>query len=573
MSVSDGYSSTLEVLPVACLILDAEDKILSFNSAATKLLGFNRDKHSGKVFTRFIVNTDAMLFKMSCLKLHETHTNQSCELRLMHNSGEINFCRLDLAVADVFANAYKMASAEPGDKAAPESAHKAVDETRIIMVLTDITFQKKIESTQAFLLSNSWAKKNQNFFETLAEYLSNTLHMEYVCIDKLHSNQEAETVAVYYDGHFEDNIRYTLNDTPCGKVAGSQVCSFPTSVRMLFPKDAFLQQMKAESYVGITLWGTNGKPIGLIAVISRRPINDSRITEIILRQVSIRAAAELEYLDSEAKLKSLIHELEHSRDSLEVKVQDRTRELTLSNKHLRQEIATRKKSESTLVESQNQLRALTRRMDALAEDERKRISHEIHDEIGHLLTALRFDIDSLLESPGATIESLNEEFASINKIIESLIHAIREIATNLRPDILDHLGLIPALQWQVQQFSKRTKICCVSNIDEIEYPFNSMEKTMIFRILQEILTNISRHSKATHVTVNVAQLSETFVMKVTDNGTGFTVDGKYNTNSLGLVGMRERAMSINSFVSIDSAPGKGTSVTFSLKTAVIHEKQ
>ena len=109
-----------------------------------------------------------------------------------------------------------------------------------LLTSADITFQKQIEDIQSFLLGFGWSESNKNFFEALAEYLARVLCVDYVCIDRLiEGGLEAQTVAIYFDGHFEDNDRYTLDDTPCGKVVGQKVCCFPTSVRHLFPLDKY----------------------------------------------------------------------------------------------------------------------------------------------------------------------------------------------------------------------------------------------------------------------------------------------------------------------------------------------
>jgi hypothetical protein len=115
-----------------------------------------------------------------------------------------------------------------------------------------------------------WSTLGEDFFRALARYLAETLAMDYVYIDRLEGGGlAAKTVAVYFDGKFEDNFYYALKDTPCSDVVGKTICSFPKDVRHLFPLDAVLQEMTAESYVGTTLWGSRGQPIGLIAVIGR----------------------------------------------------------------------------------------------------------------------------------------------------------------------------------------------------------------------------------------------------------------------------------------------------------------
>ena len=159
----------------------------------------------------------------------------------------------------------------------------------------DITDRKLTEETLLFLLQRFSSYPEKNFFESLARYLAETLNVDYVCIDRLHGDcLVARTLAVYHDGKFEDNVEYSLKDTPCGDVVSRQICVFPKDVRSLFPKDAALQDLQAESYVGTTLWSFDMKPIGLIAVIGRRPLANPALTESILKLVSIRAAAELE---------------------------------------------------------------------------------------------------------------------------------------------------------------------------------------------------------------------------------------------------------------------------------------
>lgn len=160
---------------------------------------------------------------------------------------------------------------------------------------TDITERKTIEKTQLFLLQCG-TKEGEDFFESLAGYLAENLGMDFVCIDKLTGDRlSAQTLAMYCDGSFEDNVEYALKDTPCGGVVGNEICSFSMGVRRLFPKDAVLQDLRAESYVGTTLWSMRGEPIGLIAVIGRKPLADTAFAESILKLVGIRAAAELEH--------------------------------------------------------------------------------------------------------------------------------------------------------------------------------------------------------------------------------------------------------------------------------------
>jgi len=228
-------------------------------------------------------------------------------------------------------------------------------------------------------------------------------------------------------------------------------------------------------------------------------------------------------------------------------------------------ITKQKNAELIMIESKNHLRALTHRMDVVAEEERIRISREIHDELGHLLTAVKYDVEGLIHHSDLSIEYVKSELIALNSMIESLIDSVRKIATELRPGILDHLGLFPALEWKIKQFRMKNKICCEYSMEEMDLKFGKDETTIIYRILQEIFTNVTRHSLAKNLWITLRSMDGLFVMKVRDNGIGFELNESIQRGSLGLLGMHERARSIGGNIQIESAPGAGTTVTFSLK--------
>jgi PAS domain S-box-containing protein len=170
-------------------------------------------------------------------------------------------------------------------------------------IVRDITEGKMIQGATSFLASCNLLP-GEDFFQALARYLGETLGMDFVCIDRLEGDcLTAQTEAMFVNGKFEDNVTYALKDTPCGDVVGKTVCCFPAGVRHLFPKDAVLQDMAAESYVGVTLWGHTGKPIGLIAIIGNRPLANPQLAESILKLVAVRAAGELERKQAETTLR------------------------------------------------------------------------------------------------------------------------------------------------------------------------------------------------------------------------------------------------------------------------------
>jgi PAS domain-containing protein len=168
----------------------------------------------------------------------------------------------------------------------------------------DITDRKKTEDVIKFLITCGITGSGEDFFESLAKYLSQVLEMEYVCIDRLDKDGlTAHTLAIYNDGVYDTNVSYTLHQTPCGEVVGKHICCFPENVCNLFPYDDALRDLNAESYVGSTLWSFDGMPIGLIAIIGSKPMKNKILAETILGLVSVRAAGELERKQAEDALR------------------------------------------------------------------------------------------------------------------------------------------------------------------------------------------------------------------------------------------------------------------------------
>lgn len=195
----------------------------------------------------------------------------------------------------------------------------------VVVTHTDITAIKRTEEIQIFLAKTTSELSSESFFETLARYLSEFLGMFYVCIDRLEGDGlNARTLAVWCDDHFEDNVTYTLKDTPCGDVVGQSVCCFPASVCQFFPRDQILQDLCAESYIGVTLWSHMGQPIGLIAVIGRTPLVNRPLAESILQLVGTRASGELERLFAEEKLQLSASVFFHAREAIFITEPDGT---------------------------------------------------------------------------------------------------------------------------------------------------------------------------------------------------------------------------------------------------------
>ena len=218
------------------------------------------------------------------------------------------------------------------------------------------------------------------------------------------------------------------------------------------------------------------------------------------------------------------------------------------------DVTERRKVEAALALTAGQLRALARRQGALVEEERKRIAREIHDELGQQLTLAKLRLGALRPAAGAPLAaSLDDASAAIDEAIRT----VRRIATELRPAVLDSLGLTAAVEWQARAFQEHAGIAVeIGRLEEIEA--GSDAATALFRILQEALTNVARHSRATRVRLALYQDGGDAVLEVEDNGTGMDRAPERMATSLGLIGMRERAALAGGSLEIDSEPGRGT---------------
>ncbi|MCX6950773.1 MAG: histidine kinase [Verrucomicrobia bacterium] len=223
-------------------------------------------------------------------------------------------------------------------------------------------------------------------------------------------------------------------------------------------------------------------------------------------------------------------------------------------------------AEEKLQRSHDQLRALTGHLQFVREEERTRIAREVHDELGQALTGLRLDL-SWLSGKFHGARAPQRKIKTMSAQIDATIQAIRRIATELRPGVLDNLGLAAAIEWQAAEFQERTGIRCELKIEITETMWEREFSTACFRIFQETLTNIIRHSHATQVAVCLFQEGQDLLLTVHDNGRGITAKEVTHAGSIGLMGMTERAAQAGGTVRFSGAPGKGTTVTLRVPLA------
>ncbi len=226
---------------------------------------------------------------------------------------------------------------------------------------------------------------------------------------------------------------------------------------------------------------------------------------------------------------------------------------------------------SSILEQSKQLRALSARLQNVREEERTAIAREIHDELGQALTGLKMDLSWMTRLPRSQ-EALARKVESMSPLIDSIIQSVRKISSALRPGVLDDLGLSAAIEWQSREFQERTGIECELSIPQEEPRLSKILSTAVFRIFQEILTNIARHSGATQVKVTLKKEDSLLLLVVSDNGRGISQKNIRNPKSLGLLGMKERAGILGGIIEIEGRRGVGTTIHLKLPLELVSSK-
>ena len=223
------------------------------------------------------------------------------------------------------------------------------------------------------------------------------------------------------------------------------------------------------------------------------------------------------------------------------------------------DISESKRIELELDSSRGQLRELSAHLESVREEEKARIAREVHDELGQILTVLKLET-SMCELAYAQLDpGLHERLNSMKKLIAQLFQLVRDVATSLRPPILD-AGISSAIEWQARRFEARTHIPCLVQVPEHLPPLGASKEVGLFRILQEALTNVMRHAQAHTVELTLSVQGRELCLSISDDGQGFVPAGGRPT-SFGLVGMRERVLMLGGTLALHSVPGEGTTLT------------
>jgi signal transduction histidine kinase len=236
----------------------------------------------------------------------------------------------------------------------------------------------------------------------------------------------------------------------------------------------------------------------------------------------------------------------------------------------------RHRVEGQLRQSTAQLRALSGHLERVREEERTRIARELHDEMGQMLTGIRLNVSWLTKrlEEASRIENtspLLEKTRSMTLLIDRTIVAVRRLISELRPAVLDHLGLVAALEWQADEFQQRTGIRCEFLCPLKQVTLSSGGTTALFRIVQEALTNVTRHAKAARVTIRLEQKGDALCLAVEDNGRGIKEQEAAGLSSFGLMGLRERVALLGGNMVLQGRSGKGTTLTAQIPLSRLEE--
>ncbi len=224
----------------------------------------------------------------------------------------------------------------------------------------------------------------------------------------------------------------------------------------------------------------------------------------------------------------------------------------------------RQQAEGELRDSHEQLRNLSSHLESVREEERTRLAREIHDELGQELTALKMDLSWVSKRLEPEQQQLSQKVGSMDNLVDETIRTVQRLSGELRPGLLDDLGLAAAIEWQTEEFQKRTGMACDVRLDLGETTLSHNQDTAIFRIYQETLTNVIRHARATRVSILLQTQDNRLVLEVTDNGRGITEEEAGGAKAFGLIGMRERVLALKGELAIHGRPGQGTTVTVTI---------
>ncbi|HUX65208.1 GAF domain-containing sensor histidine kinase, partial [Sulfuricella sp.] len=516
------YFDLYDLAPVGYCTLSERGLILQANLTAATLLGLTRCALTKQLLTPFILKEDQNIYYLFRKRLLGDGKPQSCELRMVKKDGAQFWVHLAVTVA------------------------KDADGAPVLrIVLSDITKSKTAER-QIRRLNNLYAAISRTN-EAIVQIRDRDLLLQEICRIAIEYGQfklawiglvddETSTVKIAASSGeaigYLDNIYVSIDaDKPegCGPVG------MTIRDKREYVFNDFLNDPRS------LLWQENARKHGLRAVAScPLELEGQAVGALTLY------AEEANFFDQE--LTKLLSDL--------------SRDISLAlNNFVRED--RRKLAEERLNESYKELEKLTTHLEAVREEEQKRIARELHDEMGGVLAALNVKVSLMAAHPPTEMTDLMTEMDNLANLVAAGIQALHRTVTELRPCLLDEVGLTFAIKRYVQEFERNTGIECDLRLPEEDLTLDGNQSTTIFRIIQESLTNVAKHAKASRVSIALSEWGTVLMLTVTDNGKGFDLNTQ-KTQSFGLLGIRERAAMVGGKAQITSASGKGTTVRVSL---------
>ncbi|MBO0797902.1 MAG: GAF domain-containing protein, partial [Blastocatellia bacterium] len=323
------------------------------------------------------------------------------------------------------------------------------------------------------------------------------------------------------DGQIMDSFEYNLPGSPCDEVVKQQLCCYYEGVQRHFPDDQMLADLNVESYLATPLMDSSGKTLGLLVVMSRRPLKDRKLATSMLKIFAARASAEIERKIGEAALLA---------------------------------------SEESLRRSHARVQDLAGKLITAQEEERKHLSRELHDDFNQKLASLAITIGYLKRHLPEPADFINRQLTDLEERIFALSNDIRQLSHDLHPAVLEHIGLQMALESYCAEFSGREGIPIALDIEDGIQEIKPRVALCLYRIAQEALRNIAKHSGATSANVSLSTANGGVRLVISDRGIGYDYTQARTKGGLGLISMEERVRLLSGSFQVITRPQQGTEV-------------
>jgi PAS domain S-box-containing protein len=584
----DRYMHLHDFSPVGQLTLDTNGTIVEANLRAGTLLGINRQELIGQSLACLLASDDQDLFHRHCQDVLKTGTRQTCEVHLRKKVGASTCVYLkSLAFYDelgrithwrtVLLDITEWKRAEEALRESEERFRAIMDNSPTMVFLKDtegryLQVNRKFEDRFHVASRDLVGKSDQHIFppEQAAVFRANDRK-----VLEAGRPMEFEEVALHDDGpHTSIVMKFPLLNAQGECYALCGIATDITDRKRAEEKFRGLLESAPDAMVIVNETGTivlvNSQTERLFG-FPRQELLGRPVEMLIPERFCHQHSQHLTGYFSQPKARPMGMGLELfglRKDGAEFPI-----EISLSPLHTEEgvlvsaairDVTERKLAEERMRATLEEVRMLSGRLATVQEAERTRIARELHDELGVGLTCLKIDLSRLhtlvSERAGAS-KKVGDKILSMVELIDTTMASVQRLVTELRPAVLDDLGLVAAIEWQCQDFQKRTGIpcTCVTSADDIA--MEPEPATALFRICQEALTNTARHAQATAVTVKLESRSDSLQLVVADNGLGIRDTKVSNRRSLGLLGMRERVARFGGEITFEGNPGKGTIVT------------